>query len=100
MTAAPPVLSEPPALQTMRWLLRPIAFMESCRRRFGDAFGIRLVGFRTPLFMVTDPDVIRALYAGAGPRPAARAERRAAAAGGPALAVAARGRASTSRGGA
>jgi cytochrome P450 len=53
---------EPPAMQTARWLVRPIAFMESGRQRFGDAFGIRLVGFRSPLFMVSDPDVIRALY--------------------------------------
>ena len=62
MTALPPVLTEPPTLQTARWLARPIAFMESGRRRFGDAFGIQLVGFRSPLFMVSDPDVIRALY--------------------------------------
>src|SRR5215218_9372539 len=60
--ALPPVPAEPAALQTARWLTRPIAFMESARRRFGDAFGIRLVGFRTPLFMVSDPEVIRALY--------------------------------------
>ena len=49
-------------VQTARWLLRPIAFLEDCRRRFGDPFGIHLVGFRSPLFMVSDPDVIRALY--------------------------------------
>jgi cytochrome P450 len=62
MTALPPVLPEPPVLQTARWLVRPIAFLESCRRRFGDAFGIQLLGFRSPLFMVSEPDVIRTLY--------------------------------------
>jgi cytochrome P450 len=62
VTALPPVPSEPPVLQTVRWLVRPIALLESCRRRFGDPFGIHLVGFRTPLYMVSDPDVIRALY--------------------------------------
>jgi cytochrome P450 family 135 len=62
MASLPPVPAEPPVLQTARWLLRPIAFMESCRRRFGDAFGVHLVGFRTPLYMVSDPAVIRALY--------------------------------------
>jgi len=54
--------SESPALQTVRWLLRPIAFMETCRRRFGDAFSVRFMGFQTPMVMVSDPEVIRALY--------------------------------------
>jgi cytochrome P450 len=54
--------SEPPILQTMRWLLRPIAFLESSRRRFGESFSVRFVGFRTPLVMVSDAEAIRALY--------------------------------------
>src|SRR5829696_2201114 len=54
--------SEPPALQTMRWLLRPIAFMEACRRRHGDAFSVRFLGFETPMVMVSHPDAVRALY--------------------------------------
>ena len=56
--------SEPPALQTAWWLLRPIAFLESCRDRFGDSFSVRFLGFETPLVMVSDPDAIRALYSG------------------------------------
>ncbi len=59
----PPGPTEPPALQTARWLLRPIAFMESCRRRYGDAFSVRFVGFTTPMVMLSDPEAIRALYA-------------------------------------
>jgi cytochrome P450 family 135 len=58
----PPGPSEPPAVQTARWLLRPISFMESCRRRFGDTFSVRFLGFQTPLVMVSDPEAIRALY--------------------------------------
>jgi len=54
--------TEPPALQTTRWLLRPIAFMESCRRRYGDAFSVRFVGFASPMVMLSDPEAIRALY--------------------------------------
>jgi cytochrome P450 family 135 len=53
---------EPPALQTLRWLLRPISFQESCRRRFGDTFSVRFLGFRTPMVMVSDPEAVRALY--------------------------------------
>jgi cytochrome P450 len=52
-------------VQTLRWLVRPIAFMESCRRRFGDAFSIQLLGFQTPMVMLSDPDSIRALYTNA-----------------------------------
>jgi cytochrome P450 len=49
-------------VQTLRWLLRPISFLESSRRRFGDTFSVRFLGFRTPMVMLSDPDAIRALY--------------------------------------
>jgi cytochrome P450 len=58
----PPGPTEPPALQTLRWLLRPISFMEACRRRYGDAFSVSFLGFQTPMVMVSHPDVVRALY--------------------------------------
>jgi hypothetical protein len=41
----PPGPREPAALQTVRWLTAPVAFMESCRRRFGEAFSVRFLGF-------------------------------------------------------
>lgn len=56
---------EPPILQTLRWLLRPISFLESCRRQFGDTFSVRFLGFETPMVMLSDPDAIRALYGNA-----------------------------------
>ncbi len=62
MSEFPPGPTEPPALQTMRWLLRPIAFLEAGRRRFGDAFSVRFLGFETPMVMVSHPDAVRALY--------------------------------------
>jgi cytochrome P450 len=58
----PPGPSEPPFVQTLHWLTRPIAFMESARRRYGDAFSVRFSGFQRPTVMLSDPDVIRALY--------------------------------------
>jgi cytochrome P450 family 135 len=58
----PPGPAEPPAIQSARWLLRPISFMESCRRRFGEAFSVRFLGFNTPMVMLSDPAAIRALY--------------------------------------
>ncbi|HEY5344237.1 MAG TPA: cytochrome P450 [Solirubrobacteraceae bacterium] len=62
MSAFPPGPTEAPAIQTARWLLRPIAFMESNRRRYGDAFSVRFLGFERPMVMLSDPEAIRALY--------------------------------------
>jgi cytochrome P450 family 135 len=62
VSAFPSGPTEAPAIQTARWLLRPIAFMESNRRRYGDAFGVRFLGFERPLVMLSDPEAIRALY--------------------------------------
>jgi cytochrome P450 len=62
VSAYPAGPSEPPAIQTARWLLRPIAFMESARRRFGDTFSVRFLGFERPMVMLSDPEAIRALY--------------------------------------
>jgi cytochrome P450 len=61
-SSLPPGPTEPPLVQTLRWLLRPISFLESCRRRFGDTFSVRFLGFQTPLVMVSDPEAIRGLY--------------------------------------
>jgi cytochrome P450 family 135 len=49
-------------VQTLRWLARPIGFMNSARRRYGDAFSVRFMGFERPMVMLSDPEVIRALY--------------------------------------
>jgi cytochrome P450 family 135 len=49
-------------MQMVRWLTRPIAFMESCRRRFGDEFSVRFPGFERPMVMLSHPETIRALY--------------------------------------
>ncbi|MEO8688306.1 MAG: cytochrome P450 [Solirubrobacteraceae bacterium] len=62
MGTLPPGPSEPPLVQTLRWLLRPISFLESCRRRYGDAFSVSFLGFQTPMVMLSDPEAIRALY--------------------------------------
>ncbi len=63
MTGAyPPGPTQPPLIQTMRWLMRPIAFLEENRRRFGDAFSVTFLGFQSPMVMLSDPAAIRALY--------------------------------------
>src|SRR5919197_6567597 len=60
----PPGPATPPAVQTLNWLFRPIEFMNSCRRRHGDAFSVTLLGFQTPMVMVSDPEAVQALYRG------------------------------------
>src|ERR1700722_14721308 len=62
MSPLPAGPSEPPAVQMMRWLMRPIAFMESCRRRFGDEFSVGFPGFERPMVMLSNPETIGALY--------------------------------------
>ena len=62
VTALPPGPTESPAIQTARWLLRPISFLESCRRRYGDSFSLTFLGFTTPMVMLSDPAAIQALY--------------------------------------
>ncbi|HWN73166.1 MAG TPA: cytochrome P450 [Solirubrobacterales bacterium] len=60
--ALPPEPKIPPLLQTLRWAFRPIPFLEDCRRRFGDSFSVRFVGFERPMVLISDPEAIKALY--------------------------------------
>jgi cytochrome P450 family 135 len=62
MSPLPPGPSAPPLVQTLRWMNRPIAFMESCSKRYGDAFTVMFLGFQTPMVMLSDPEALRALY--------------------------------------
>jgi cytochrome P450 len=45
----------PSALQAVGWALRPLAFMERCRRRYGDLFTLRVRGGR-PWVLLSDPE--------------------------------------------
>src|SRR4051794_4159711 len=38
----PPGPRAPGLVQTLEWMYRPTSFMESCRRRYGDIFSLRL----------------------------------------------------------
>ncbi len=58
----PPGPDYSPLGQTLRWLLRPVAFLEQSRRRYGDAFSVKFIGFETPMVLVSDPEVVRAIY--------------------------------------
>jgi cytochrome P450 len=58
----PPEPKISPLGQTLRWAFRPISFMEDCRRRYGDNFSVRFLGFERPMVMISDPEAIKALY--------------------------------------
>lgn len=49
-------------VQTLRWAFRPLPFMEDCRRRYGDSFSVRFLGFERPMVLISDPVAIKALY--------------------------------------
>ena len=55
--------STPRALQTLRWLVRPSAYMEDLRRRFGDSFTLRIANEGTWVF-ITDPEAVKQVFTG------------------------------------
>jgi cytochrome P450 len=58
----PPEPSSSPLVQTLRWTLRPLAFMHECRQQIGDSFSLRFLGFERPMVLISDPAAIKALY--------------------------------------
>ena len=60
--ALPPEPNSSPLVQTLRWAFRPLAFMQECRRRYGDSFSVRFLGFERPMVLISDPEAIKALY--------------------------------------
>ena len=58
----PPEPRNGPLLQTLRWTLRPLAFMDECRRELGNSFSLRFLGFERPMVLISDPAAIKALY--------------------------------------
>jgi cytochrome P450 len=60
--ALPPEPKSSPLTQTLRWTLRPLAFMDECRRELGDSFSLRFLGFERPMVLISDPAAIKALY--------------------------------------
>ena len=59
----PPGPSLPSALQTLRWVVRPTAFMEESRRRYGDCFTLRIAS-EDPWVVVSDPESIKKVFTG------------------------------------
>ncbi|MEA2390602.1 MAG: cytochrome family, partial [Solirubrobacteraceae bacterium] len=62
-TALPAGPRTPAALQAARWVLRPIAFMEECAHRYGDAFTIE-IGTAGKFVFLTHPDAVKEVFTG------------------------------------
>ncbi|HST55839.1 MAG TPA: cytochrome P450 [Solirubrobacteraceae bacterium] len=61
--ALPPGPRMPGTLQTLGWVLRPLPFMEQCRRRYGDVFTVRIRNENTWVFL-SDPEDVKRVFTG------------------------------------
>jgi cytochrome P450 len=61
--ALPPGPSVPSAVQTLRWVVRPTAFMEESRRRYGDCFTLRIAS-EGEWVLISDPESIKRVFTG------------------------------------
>jgi cytochrome P450 family 135 len=59
----PPGPSYPRALQTLGWVKRPMAFMERCRERHGDAFTLRIAN-EGDWVLLSDPEAVKQVFTG------------------------------------
>jgi len=59
----PPGPPYPRPVQTLGWVMRPMAFMERCRERYGDAFTLRIAHEGTWV-LLSDPDAIKQVFTG------------------------------------
>jgi cytochrome P450 len=62
-TELPPGPRTPRSLQTLRWIIRPTAYMEACRRRYGDTFTLRIANEGDWVFL-THPDAVKQVFTG------------------------------------
>lgn len=52
-----------PVSQTLRWFFRPVGFMQSERKRYGEIYGVRFITFDEPMYLLSSPEAIKAIYA-------------------------------------
>jgi cytochrome P450 family 135 len=66
ITHAPPSLPpgprQPTVVQTMQWMLRPVATMRRWQQRYGDVFTIKLA-LQGDVVQVADPALVKAVFA-------------------------------------
>src|SRR5216683_2227929 len=62
--ALPPGPRTPVAINSLRFMRRPLDVLRGWHARYGDVFTVRMSGFGTGVY-VADPDAIRELFTGA-----------------------------------
>jgi cytochrome P450 len=62
MRDLPPGPREPPALQTVEWIVRPTALLRRAQARYGEPFTLRTAYTDAPLVLVSDPSEIKRIY--------------------------------------
>src|SRR3954451_24206464 len=60
-TRLPPGPRAPRVMQMLGWWSRPLAYLESCRARYGTPFTIRLL-VQAPMVAITDPEAIKQTF--------------------------------------
>lgn len=63
--ALPPGPSEPIALTTIKWMYRPLDYLDRAAQSFGDPFTMRLAGL-PPLVVFSNPDAVKQVFADDG----------------------------------
>src|ERR1700759_942961 len=58
----PPDPRAPALWQTLAWMSRPGAFLQSVHRRFGDPATIRTYWTEEPMVLVSHPDAVREVF--------------------------------------
>jgi cytochrome P450 len=58
----PPGPSEPAALQTVEWIVRPTALLRRAQARHGEPFTLRTAYWDAPLVLVSDPREIERMF--------------------------------------
>ena len=51
-----------PLIQTIQWLIKPLGFMETNARRYGDIFSVRIGPLFTPQVFVSNPQAIKQIF--------------------------------------
>jgi cytochrome P450 len=61
--ALPPGPREPAAFQLLWWIRDPFGLLETCQKRYGDAFVIRLPALSSPFMVLSDPVAVKEVFA-------------------------------------
>jgi cytochrome P450 len=63
LATLPPGPKSPAVWQLLHYTHSPLSFLESCARRYGDPFTVRLAGYGT-FVMLADPEAVRDVFRG------------------------------------